>query len=90
MTDHTQIMGNKHECQLVFINKVGQQVQNLRPDRDIEGADGLVGDQDPRLADQGAGNRDALTLAAGELVRKASAASTGRPTAESISPTSLR
>ncbi len=51
--------------------KIEQQVQYLRLDRDVEGGDGFVGDDEDRLDGQGTGDTDALTLAAGEFVRVA-------------------
>ena len=46
-----------------------EQLQDLLGRRAIEVAGGLVGDDQRRIADQRAGDRDALLLAAGELVR---------------------
>ena len=48
-----------------------EQVDDLRLDRDVERGDGLVADEHVRLHGERAGDRDALALAAGELVRKA-------------------
>ena len=48
-----------------------QQVQDLRLDRDVERADGLVGDQQLGLRREAARDRDALALAAAELAREA-------------------
>ena len=45
-----------------------QQVDDLRLDRDVEGGDRLVGDDEVGVHGQGAGDADALALAAGELV----------------------
>ena len=49
--------------------QVLQQVEHLRLHRDVERADRLVGDDQLRLRDQRARDRDALALAAGEFVR---------------------
>jgi hypothetical protein len=51
--------------------KVGEQVEDLRLDRNVERRDGFVGDDELRRQHQRAGNRDALTLAAREHVRVA-------------------
>ena len=51
--------------------EVAQQVEDLRLDRDVEGGDRLVGDDQLRLERERAGHADALPLAAGELVRVA-------------------
>ena len=50
---------------------VVEEVEHLRLHRDVEGRDGLVGDQHLRLHGERAGDGDALALAAGELVRVA-------------------
>ena len=55
-----------------------EQVQDLRLHRDVERRGRLVEQQDLRLEDQRARDRDALALAAGELVRVAEAEATGR------------
>ena len=57
---------------------VGEQVQDLRLDRDVEGGDGLVQQQDARLGGEGAGDRDPLALAAREGAAGARSAG-GRP-----------
>src|SRR6185369_16765596 len=50
---------------------LGQQVHDLRLDRDIERRDWLVEDEAVGPEDERAGDRDPLALAAGELVREA-------------------
>ncbi len=50
--------------------KVGQQIDDLRLDRDVECGHRLVGDDELRLDRKRAGNADPLALPAGELVRK--------------------
>ena len=51
--------------------QVAQQVEDLRLDRDVEGRHRLVGHEEAGLHRQGAGDADALALAAAELVRVA-------------------
>ena len=46
----------------------GEQVQDFRLHRDVQGAGGLVQQQDARFQDQGPGDGHALALAAGKLV----------------------
>ena len=46
-----------------------EQVHDLHGRGGVEGAGGLVGEQDLWVVDEGAGDRDALHLAAGELAR---------------------
>ena len=48
---------------------VEQQVEDLAADRDVERRGRLVGDDDLRVEREGAGDADALALAAGEGVR---------------------
>ena len=48
-----------------------QQIDHGRLHRDVERRDGLVGDQQLRIAGESARNGDALLLAAGELARPA-------------------
>ena len=67
-----------HDAEVVRDEDVGQrelvlqvveQVHDLRLDRDVERGDGLVGDDQPRIQRERAGDADALALAARELVR---------------------
>src|SRR4029077_11050712 len=51
--------------------QVLEQIQNLAADRNVEGRDGLIADDQLGLECQSAGDGDALPLAAGELVWKA-------------------
>ena len=51
--------------------QVHEQVENLGLDGDVEGGDGFVGDDDAGVEHEGAGDGDALALAAGEHVRVA-------------------
>ncbi len=48
--------------------EVGEQVDDLSADRDIECGDGLVADDEFGLESEGSGYSDALSLASGELV----------------------
>ena len=56
-----------------------QQQQYLRLDRNVEGGDGLVGNQQFRLQRERAGDADPLALAAAELVRVAQHRAVGQP-----------
>ena len=49
--------------------QLGEELQHLGAHGDVERRDRLVGDDEFRPAHDGAGDRDALALAAGELVR---------------------
>jgi hypothetical protein len=69
--DDRQVVRDQHEREVVLALQVAQQVEDLCLDRDVERRDGLVGDDQLRLQRERARDADALTLAAGELVRVA-------------------
>ena len=64
MLDNAEIVGDKEVSQVVFLLKILEQVDDLGLDGEIEGRDRFVGDYQARLYSQGAGDADALTLAA--------------------------
>ena len=49
--------------------QIAQQIDHLRLDRNVQGRDRFVADDETRLDRERAGDADALTLAAGEFVR---------------------
>lgn len=63
-------MADEHHGQAELLLKVGQQVQNLRADRNVQSRGGLVGDDGIGVQRQGTGNCDALALAARKLAGK--------------------
>ncbi len=67
---HRQVVGDEDvgETRIALLQFL-QQVDHLRLDRDIQRRDRLVQDQQVGVAGQGAGDADALALAAGELMR---------------------
>ena len=65
--DDGQVVRNEEDREVVLLLQVLHQVEDLRLDRHVEGGDDLVAHQQLRLEDQGAGDADALALAAGEL-----------------------
>ena len=69
----------------VRVADVGEQVEDLGLDRDVERGDRLVQDQHARLGGERAGDRDALALAAGQRPRQGgrSAGRRGRPASAS-------
>ena len=71
MADDADVVGDEEVGEAELVLQVGEQVDDLRLDRDVEGGDRLVGDDQLRLQRQGAGDPDPLALAAGELVRVA-------------------
>ena len=69
--DHRQIVADEQVGQAKFPAQFGQQVQNLRLHRYIQRAGRFVADHDARTQHQGAGDRHALALPAGQLRRLA-------------------
>ena len=61
------IVRDEETGELLFLLQGVQQVEDLGLDRDVEGRDGLVADQELRLRGQRAGNAHALPLPSGEL-----------------------
>ncbi len=68
MAHHGQVVGDKNQRQAHLPAQLGEKVKDLGLDRDIEGRDRLVGDDDFGAQGQGAGDRYPLALAAGEFV----------------------
>ena len=62
-------MGDENEAEPEFAHELGEQVEDLGLDGDVEGGDGFVGHDDARFEGEGASDGDALALAAGEFVR---------------------
>src|SRR5581483_11505311 len=69
--DHAQVVGDEEVGQAESLLQLEHQVQDLRLHRDVQRRDRLVGDDQPRLERERAGDADALALAAGEGVREA-------------------
>ena len=71
MADDPEVMGDEDIGELEVLLQVGEQVDHLSLDRDVECRDGFVGDHELGAERQRAGDPDPLPLAARELVRKA-------------------
>ena len=71
VTNSSKIMRYEESGEAGLALKLLHQIQNLSLDRNIQGTDGLVEDDQARLRNQRSSDRDALTLAAGQLVWKA-------------------
>ena len=69
--DDAHVVGDEQVGQAELPLQLLQEVQDLRLDRDVEGRDRLVADDEVRLEGQRAGDPDPLSLAAGEFVRVA-------------------
>jgi hypothetical protein len=63
--DDGQVVRDEQQRQAELALQLQQQVEHLRLDGDVQGADGLVGDDQPRPHRQRARDADALALAAG-------------------------
>ena len=63
-------MADKHHRKAQVFLQVGEQVQNLRTNRNVESRSGLVGDDGIGLQRQSTGNGNALTLTARHLARQ--------------------
>ena len=69
--DDGKVVGDEQIGHAEVALQIGQQVDHLRLHRDVERGDGLVAHDQLGSQRQGAGDHEALALAAGELVRKA-------------------
>jgi hypothetical protein len=67
--DHGEVVGDEEQRHVLLRHEVLQEIEDLRLRGDVEGGRGLVRDQEARVQRDGGGDADALTLAAGELVR---------------------
>jgi len=80
MFDNRKIVGDEQESQSHLAGEPGQQIDDLRLDRNVQGRDRFIGHQQFRFDRQGPGNGDALALAAGKFVRILRRACGERPT----------
>ena len=66
---HAQVVGDEQVGQVLLLLQVLQKVEDLRLDGNVQGGNSLVAHHKLGAHSQRAGDADALTLAAGELVR---------------------
>ena len=66
-----QVVGDEQVGEVQLPPQVGQEVDDLRPDRDVQGGDRLVADDQLGAQRQRPRHADALALAAREFVRVA-------------------
>ncbi len=71
MADDREVVRDDHVREPELVLEVVQQVDHLRLDRHVQRRDRFVGDDQLRAQGERAGDADALTLSAGELVRVA-------------------
>ncbi len=80
--DDGEIVGNEKVGEVKFFLEVHQKVDDLGLDRNIEGTDRFVTDDELRFDGEGAGNADTLALASAEFMGEA--AGVGRVEADKI------
>ena len=68
VTHHGQVVGDEEVAQPQVVLQRFQQVDDLRLNAHVQRAHGLVADDELRIQGDGAGDADALPLAAGEFV----------------------
>ena len=66
--DDREVVGDEQVGQPEAVLEVAEQIEDLRPDRDVERGDRLIEDQERRVEGEGPGDPDPLALAARELV----------------------
>ena len=72
VADDAEVVRDEEVREAELFLEVGEEVDDLGLDGHVEGRDGLVGDDKPRVQGQRPGDADALALAAAEGVREAS------------------
>jgi hypothetical protein len=68
---HRQVVGDEQVAHATLLLEVQEEVEDLPLDRDIEGGDRLIADDELGLEGKGAGDADTLELPAGERGRAA-------------------
>lgn len=68
LPDDGEVVGYENDCQSKAVLKVPQEVQDLSPDREVEGGNGFIEDEELWPHGEGAGDPQALALATTELV----------------------
>lgn len=63
-----EVVGDEDVREPELVLEVGEEVEHLGLDGDVEGGDGFVGDDQSGAGREGSGDADALALPAGELV----------------------
>jgi hypothetical protein len=64
-------VADENAGEAVALPELGEKVEDLSLNGDVKRGSGLIEEQDGRIEDQRAGDRNALALAAGELMRVA-------------------
>ena len=82
-------MGDEQDAEPARL-QVAEQVQHVDPGRGVEHADDLVGDEEPDVEQQRAGDQQALELPAAQLVRVLAEDLPGSSSTSSSEPRTLR
>lgn len=82
VTDHAHVVADEEIAHAQLALQVFEEVEDLGLDGDIEGAGGLVADDEVGVEGESAGDADALALPAAELVGVAVERIAGEPAAE--------
>jgi hypothetical protein len=69
VADDGEVVRDEDHGEIQIAREVGEEVEDLRLDGDVEGGDGFVGNDEFGLGGKGPGDGDALALAAGEFMR---------------------
>jgi hypothetical protein len=71
--DDGEVVGDEEVGEREFLLELFEEVDDLCLDRDVEGGDGFVEDEELRIQGERSGDADALALTTGELVGEAAA-----------------
>lgn len=82
-----QVVGDEYDGEPVAVAGVGEQVDEVFLGEHVQAAGGFVGEQDVRVGGHGAGEGDALALAAERVAGRRAAKAASRPTWSSRSGT---
>ena len=67
LIDHIEVVADEEIAQVVLLFEVHQQPEDLGLDGHVQGAHRLVGQDEPGVGDDGAGDGDPLPLSAGDF-----------------------
>jgi hypothetical protein len=68
MLNNQEVVSNKEIGELQFALKLFEGIENLSLDRNVEGGDRFIANNEFRIEGEGAGDADALTLTTAEFV----------------------
>jgi len=72
VTDHSEIVGDEQEGETELLLHLLEEIHDLGLNRDVQGGNRLVTDDEVRFQGQSPGNPDSLALPPGELVGRTS------------------